>query len=112
MRETLNVGSVIIDPNGLSPDRSIALSGLSVARGRRRFAYGRSQGGSDWSTYYVRELGTGEELPDVIRWVVLSVAWTRDGGFTDGIELDPVRRSRMSSGRSTTRSEHHSRPIA
>ena len=36
-------------------------------RDGRHFAFGQSQGGSDWSTYYVRELGTGKELPEVIR---------------------------------------------
>ena len=47
-----------------------------------------NRGGSDWSTYYVRELGTGKQLPDVIRWVKFSsLSWTEDGkGFsTDAI---------------------------
>jgi prolyl oligopeptidase len=82
MREVLSSpATVVLDPNTLSPDGSIALSGFVPSPDGRHFAYGQSQGGSDWSTYYVRELGTGLELPDVIRWVrSLSVAWTRDGG--------------------------------
>src|SRR3989454_10781230 len=84
MRETLDgPETVVLDPNSLSPDGSIALSAFDPAPDGRHFAFGQSQGGSDWSTYYVRELGTGTELPDVIRWVrSLSVAWTKDGrGF-------------------------------
>jgi prolyl oligopeptidase len=92
MRETLNSPeTVVLDPNTLSPDGSIALSGFVPSPDGRHFAYGQSQGGSDWSTYYVRELGTGRELADVIRWVrSLSVAWTRDGrGFFYGRYPEP-----------------------
>jgi prolyl oligopeptidase len=80
MRETLNgPATVVLDPNSLSPDGSIALSAFIPAPDGRHFAYGQSQGGSDWSTFYVRELGTGRELRDVIRWVrSLSVAWTEN----------------------------------
>jgi prolyl oligopeptidase len=92
MRETLNSPeNVVLDPNSLSPDGSIALSGFVPSPDGRHFAYGQSQGGSDWSTYYVRELGTGRELPDVIRWSrSLGVAWTIDGrGFFYGRYPEP-----------------------
>jgi prolyl oligopeptidase len=92
MRETLNgPATVVLDPNSLSPDGSIALSAFIPAPDGRHFAYGQSQGGSDWSTFYVRELGTGRELRDVIRWVrSLSVAWTENGsGFFYGRYLEP-----------------------
>jgi prolyl oligopeptidase len=92
MRETLNgPETVVLDPNSLSPDGSIALSAFVPAPDGQHFAYGQSQGGSDWSTYYVRELGTGLELPDAIRWVrSLSVAWTKDGrGFFYGRYPEP-----------------------
>src|SRR5947208_2748574 len=57
----------------------------------QHFAYGQSEGGSDWSTYYVRELATGQQLPDVIRWVKFSgLAWTEDGkGFFYGRYPEP-----------------------
>ena len=50
-----------------------------------------AEGGSDWSTYYVRELGTGKQLPDVIRWVKFSdLSWTEDGkGFFYGRYPEP-----------------------
>src|SRR5438105_2689526 len=79
-RETLNgKETVALDPNTLSPDGSIALSDFVPAPDGQHFAYGQSEGGSDWSTYYVRELGTGRRLPDVIRWVKFSdIARTED----------------------------------
>ena len=62
-RETLNGSeTVALDPNRLSPDGSVALSGFVPAPDAQHFAYGQAEGGSDWSTYYIRELGTG--LPD------------------------------------------------
>jgi prolyl oligopeptidase len=91
-RETLNGSeTVALDPNSLSPDGSVALSGFVPAPDALHFAYGQSEGGSDWSTYYVRELGTGKQLPDVIRFVKFSVlTWTEDGkGFFYGRYPEP-----------------------
>lgn len=91
-RETLNGSeTVALDPNGLSPDGSVALSGFVPSPDARHFAYGQSEGGSDWSTYYVRELGSGTQLPDVIRWVKFSsLSWTEDGkGFFYGRYPEP-----------------------
>jgi prolyl oligopeptidase len=91
-RETLNgKETVAIDPNALSPDGSIALSGFSPAPDGQHIAYGQSEGGSDWSTYYVRELATGRQLADVIKWVKFSdIAWTEDGkGFFYGRYPEP-----------------------
>src|SRR5262249_22529588 len=61
--------AVILDPNKLSPDGSIAMSLFDPAPDGAHFAYGQSEGGSDWSTFYVREISTGRQLSDVIRWV-------------------------------------------
>ena len=74
---------VVLDPNQLSPDGSIALSGFSPSPDGKSLAYGQSEGGSDWVTYYVRDLGTGKNTADTVRWPKFSGAsWTRDGkGF-------------------------------
>jgi prolyl oligopeptidase len=91
-RETLNGSeTVALDPNVLSPDGATALSGFVPAPDAQHFAYGQSEGGSDWSTYYVRELATGKQLPDVIRWVKFSgLSWTEDGkGFFYGRYPEP-----------------------
>jgi prolyl oligopeptidase len=92
MREALDgPDTVVLDPNRLSPDGSIALSGFAPSPDGRHVAYGQSEGGSDWSTFYVRQLDTSMELPDAIRWVrSLSVAWSSDGrGFFYGRYPEP-----------------------
>jgi prolyl oligopeptidase len=74
---------VLLDPNGLSADGTVAVSGVSVSKDGRRMAYGLSSGGSDWQEWKVREVDTGKDLPDDLRWVKFSsAAWTPDGaGF-------------------------------
>jgi prolyl oligopeptidase len=83
--------TVVIDPNTLSPDGSVALSSFDPAPDGRHYAYGQAEGGSDWSTFYVRELPSGKQLSDAIRWVKFSnIAWTEDGrGFFYGRYPEP-----------------------
>ena len=82
---------VAIDPNKLWPDGRIALSGFSPSFDGKYVAYGQSEGGSDWSTYHVRDLDAAADLPDVIKWVKFSsIAWTRNGkGFFYGRYPEP-----------------------
>ncbi len=74
---------VLIDPNKLSPDGSVALADYSPSRDGRYLVYGLSQGGSDWVDLHVKEIATGKDLPDLVRWVKFSgISWTKDGkGF-------------------------------
>ena len=73
----------LLDPNKLSPDGSVALLGYQPSPRGAYLAYNLSQGGSDWLTLRVRDVATGKDLPDTIRWVKFSgVSWTEDGkGF-------------------------------
>ena len=73
----------LLDPNTLSRDGSIALLDDQPSPDGRYLAYGLSQGGSDWETLHVRDVATGKDLADDVRWVKFSgIAWTRDGnGF-------------------------------
>ena len=75
--------TMVLDPNTLSPDGSVALSTWSVSPDGRYLAYGLSPGGSDWRELHVRVLATGQDLPDTVRWAKFSDAsWTNDGrGF-------------------------------
>ena len=74
---------MIIDPNQLSPDGSTALSEFTPSPDGKHYAYGLSEGGSDWVTLHVRDLATGKDTPETIKWVKFSsAAWTKDGqGF-------------------------------
>ncbi|HET6546618.1 MAG TPA: prolyl oligopeptidase family serine peptidase [Rhodanobacteraceae bacterium] len=75
--------SVVIDPNALSPDGSVALLDHQPSRDGRYLAYALSQGGSDWETLHVRDIASGKDLADEVQWVKFSgIAWTNDNhGF-------------------------------
>jgi prolyl oligopeptidase len=74
---------VLFNPNTWSEDGTIALSGLAFSRSGRYAAYGIQDGGSDWRTWKVRDVETGEDLADRIEWVKFSgISWTPDNrGF-------------------------------
>jgi len=74
---------VLIDPNKLSEDGTIALAGMSISDNGQLMAYGLSQAGSDWVEWKVRDIESGVDLPDHLRWVKFSGAsWTKDSlGF-------------------------------
>ncbi|HZN11510.1 MAG TPA: prolyl oligopeptidase family serine peptidase, partial [Blastocatellia bacterium] len=74
---------VLLDPNKLSADGTVALAGFEVSRDARLMAYGLSTAGSDWMEWKIREVETGRDLSDRIKWVKFSgVSWTPDGkGF-------------------------------
>src|SRR5436190_628286 len=76
-------GRILLDPNKLSADGTVSLAGVAVSQGGNLMAYGTSAGGTDWQEWHVREIATGEDLPDLIQWVKTSHAsWTKDGkGF-------------------------------
>ncbi|MBL8763833.1 MAG: S9 family peptidase [Phycisphaerae bacterium] len=76
-------GRVIIDPNTLKADGTAALAGTAISEDARYVAYGIADAGSDWNVWKVREVATGADLPDEIRWVKFSGAsWMKDGsGF-------------------------------
>ena len=76
-------GRVLIDPNSLSPDGTVALTSLAVSEDGHWLAYATSASGSDWLTWRVRDVDTGQDLPDVIEWSKFSgAAWLPDqSGF-------------------------------
>ncbi|MGB3266599.1 MAG: prolyl oligopeptidase family serine peptidase [Microcoleus sp.] len=74
---------VLIDPNTLSEDGTVALGGVSISEDGKLMAYGLSTSGSDWQEWKVRDVETGEDLSDHLKWIKFSGAsWTHDGkGF-------------------------------
>jgi prolyl oligopeptidase len=76
-------GTLVIDPNQLSPDGSVALQQYSPSPDGKLLAFGLAEGGADWQTVHVRDLATGKLLADTVRWMRFSgIAWTKDGkGF-------------------------------
>ena len=75
--------SMILDPNKLSPDGSVALLGYEPSLDGKILGYGLSQGGSDWREFHFRDLSSDKDLPDTIKWMRFSgISWTNDNaGF-------------------------------
>ncbi len=74
---------VLIDPNTLAADGTVALTTTQVSRDGRWVGYGTATAGSDWNEFRVRSVDTGRDTDDVIRWVKFSgLGWTKDSrGF-------------------------------
>ena len=65
---------VLLDPNTLSKDGTVAVSGLSVSHDGKLLAYSISGAGSDWQEWHVRDVATGSDLSDDLKWVKFSGA--------------------------------------
>ncbi|HYW34908.1 MAG TPA: prolyl oligopeptidase family serine peptidase [Balneolaceae bacterium] len=74
---------ILINPNKLSKNGSVALAGYQPSPDGKYIAYELSQGGSDWETVYVMNVATGKKLSNKVHWVKFSgISWTHnDGGF-------------------------------
>jgi prolyl oligopeptidase len=70
---------VLLDPNTLSSDGTVALAGTAVTDDGKLMAYGTAASGSDWTEWHVRDIDTGKDLSDLLKWVKFSGAsWTKD----------------------------------
>lgn len=73
---------VVLDPNQLSPDGTVALNTFSVSHDGHYLAYALSRAGSDWVEVFVRDLNTGKDLDDHLQWVKFSgLAWAGNGFY-------------------------------
>lgn len=73
---------VFLDPNTLSEDGTVALSGTSFSNDGKYMAYMISRSGSDWVEIYVMDVETKELLSDHIQWAKFtSAAWAGDGFY-------------------------------
>ncbi|MBL4685959.1 MAG: S9 family peptidase [Nannocystaceae bacterium] len=76
-------GKVLLDPNTMSRDGTVALAATSFSPKGDYMAYGVSDSGSDWQVWRVRNVATAEDTSDLIQWIKFTgVSWTKDGkGF-------------------------------
>jgi len=73
---------LLLDPNTLSEDGTIALADVSVSKDGKYLAYSISSGGSDWNEISVMEIDTRRLLNDHIEWVKFSgISWKGNGFF-------------------------------
>ncbi len=59
---------VAFDPNAASKDGRLAVVGYVASHRGQLLAYGVSVSGSDWTDWHLRDLSSGRDLPDVIRY--------------------------------------------
>ncbi len=74
---------VLLDPNTLSQNGTVALSGTAISNDGNLMAYSLSSAGSDWQEWKVRDTTSGKDLEDGLKWSKFSgAAWTPDNkGF-------------------------------
>jgi prolyl oligopeptidase len=74
---------ILVDPNTFSADATVSLAGMSVSPDGRYAAYATSDGGTDWNTWHLRDVATGEDLDDaLVHTKFTSASWLPNGsGF-------------------------------
>ncbi|HEX2673680.1 MAG TPA: hypothetical protein VHM25_22535, partial [Polyangiaceae bacterium] len=74
-----SVRKLLLDPNALSKDGTVALSATSFSNDGKRMAYGLAEAGSDWQVWRVRNVASASDTVDELRWVKFSHAsWSHD----------------------------------
>ena len=73
---------VFLDPNTLSDDGTVALTGVYMSDNGKYTAYTISRNGSDWTEIFTLDTATGKPLDDHIEWAKFTgAAWWKDGFF-------------------------------
>jgi len=90
---------VLLDPNTLSKDGTVALKNYVISHDGTLMAYGLSTAGSDWEEWRLRDVATAKDRPDVLKWVKFSSAsWSRDGkGFFYSRYTEPDESTKLQS---------------
>ena len=84
VRDSLRgAGRILIDPNPWAKDGATALAEWVPNEQGTRLLYSIQDGGTDWRTLKVRDVATGKDLADEVKWVKYSgLSWAKDGsGF-------------------------------
>jgi prolyl oligopeptidase len=74
---------IVINPNTLSADGTVAVSTTAVSWNGKLLAYGLSRSGSDEQEVRIRNIDTGREYDETLQWCrFTTIAWAHDGrGF-------------------------------
>src|SRR5688572_30078566 len=92
MKDGNRPARVLLDPNTLSADGTVALSATSESPNGKLLGYSVSVSGSDWQEVRVRDVDTGRDMRDTLKWVKFSdISWTKDnkGFFYSGYQAPP-----------------------
>ncbi|MDX2343650.1 MAG: prolyl oligopeptidase family serine peptidase [Acidimicrobiia bacterium] len=72
--------TVVLDPNTLSEDGTVAMMTQSFTKDGRLLAYSVAEAGSDWQVGRILDTETGEHLDDELHWIKFTpFAWAPDG---------------------------------
>lgn len=82
----------VLNPNTMNEEGTAAITNLSFTSDGKKLAYGISLNGSDWQEIKVRNLETGKDEADLIRFCKFSsIAWNEEGtGFYYNRFPDPA----------------------
>lgn len=70
------ISEKVLDPNPLSVDGTIAITAQVINSDGTLLAYALSSGGSDWQEVHFKELSSGREYDDILRWCkFVSLYW-------------------------------------
>ncbi|WP_246625354.1 prolyl oligopeptidase family serine peptidase [Edaphocola aurantiacus] len=73
---------VLLDPNKLSSDGTVALQATAFSKKEKYFAYAVSASGSDWQEIYVLDVKTKKLLSEKIEYVKFTgISWKGEEGF-------------------------------
>lgn len=91
------VKKLVLDPNTLSTDGTVALGPWNVTENGKYLAYAVASAGSDWEEIRVRDIEKARDLPDTLKWVKFSgIAWTKDNkGFFYSRYAEPKSENAM-----------------
>ncbi len=92
VQEELNGDSkVVINPNLLSADGTVAVTSTALSWDGKRLAYGLSRSGSDEQEVHIRDIDSGNDSDEVLQWCrFTTIAWHHDGsGFFYSRYPDP-----------------------
>ncbi|XP_010536444.1 PREDICTED: prolyl endopeptidase-like [Tarenaya hassleriana] len=100
---------ILLDPNTLSNDGTVALSTFSISEDAKLLAYGLSSSGSDWVTIKVMSVQDKKVEPDTLSWVKFSgITWTHDNkGFFYSRYPAPKEGENIDAGTETNANLYH-----
>ncbi|KAG2243297.1 hypothetical protein Bca52824_094866 [Brassica carinata] len=110
MQDDLDAEAVVLlDPNTLSDDGTVALNTFSVSEDAKYLAYGLSSSGSDWVTIKLIKIEDKKVEPDTLSWVKFSgITWTHDSkGFFYGRYPAPKDGEDIDAGTETNSNLYH-----
>lgn len=85
--EDAATAKVLIDPNTMSAEGTVALGTIAISKDGKHIAYSIARGGSDWNEIFVRNIETGKDIEDHLTWVKFSgISWSEDGFYYSAYE--------------------------